>query len=548
MPFHLLLKSLPALALLFVILEACVWIIYWPTPPQHAPPFILPWPWWTVAGRRFWGSGCPFTIYVYRLPTQVLLSGMLRSNGSYIEHERLGFGPSLSGFAAGGFHDTDQFYLAKLFIMRLAAHPCVVTDPTKAQVFYIPYFRQHVWNGECSEEERHLAGLLDRVKDGKGRSFFRRRQGHDHFIIGPRVATKWSLCPELFSPNQSSVWKNVLKLAYEAPCPTCTYRLTIGFGGDHDSSADSTDPYFSRFVSVPYPSFVHFEPSARRGVDGRELPLPWQDHSNRSRWVAFASGLHKDSKQPWRGVAVRLRRMLRDQCEEAASGDCVMEAYDREADGSEGGEVKRPFDAHRVIEAYRSSVFCLNPPGDSPSRKAIADSILLGCIPVLFHPDQLQLWPWHISNMSQTAVYVDHEELWPGSSMLLESPTDSDVWTYVRSNKPEPAFDVIDRLKAIPKSEVAAKQRFIADNAQRLQYTRIGDTSAALTPSVFYGKQTQRKQPVVEGGAADVTSVPPYPPLWREEDIRIAEEDAFNVILRNVYRMARTKARASRER
>ena len=34
-----------------------------------------------------------------------------------------------------------------------------------------------------------------------------------------------------------------------------------------------------------------------------------------------------------------------------------------------------------VYEAYWTSTFCLQPPGDAISRKGVVDSILLGCIP-----------------------------------------------------------------------------------------------------------------------------------------------------------------------
>ena len=36
------------------------------------------------------------------------------------------------------------------------------------------------------------------------------------------------------------------------------------------------------------------------------------------------------------------------------------------------------------MEWLTNSVFCLQPPGDSPSRKSFYDSIMAGCIPVIF--------------------------------------------------------------------------------------------------------------------------------------------------------------------
>ncbi|XWS09224.1 hypothetical protein CRYUN_Cryun40dG0067200 [Craigia yunnanensis] len=39
------------------------------------------------------------------------------------------------------------------------------------------------------------------------------------------------------------------------------------------------------------------------------------------------------------------------------------------------------------MRVFQSSIFCLQPLGDSYTRRSIFDSILAGCIPVLFHPD-----------------------------------------------------------------------------------------------------------------------------------------------------------------
>ena len=42
-------------------------------------------------------------------------------------------------------------------------------------------------------------------------------------------------------------------------------------------------------------------------------------------------------------------------------------------------------DHHRfTLDWMQRSLFCLQPPGDSPTRKSFYDAILAGCIPVLF--------------------------------------------------------------------------------------------------------------------------------------------------------------------
>ncbi|CAN1780555.1 Probable xyloglucan galactosyltransferase GT14 [Linum perenne] len=61
-----------------------------------------------------------------------------------------------------------------------------------------------------------------------------------------------------------------------------------------------------------------------------------------------------------------------------------------------------------VMRVFQDSVFCLQPPGDSPTRRSIFDSILAGCIPVFFHPfSAYGQYLWHLPrNYSTYSVYI----------------------------------------------------------------------------------------------------------------------------------------------
>jgi xyloglucan galactosyltransferase MUR3 len=63
------------------------------------------------------------------------------------------------------------------------------------------------------------------------------------------------------------------------------------------------------------------------------------------------------------------------------------------------------------MDTVRRSVFCLQPPGDQPNRKSVVDSLLLGCIPVLFHEAQLDYIPWHWGHKFTSSVYIDYKVL-----------------------------------------------------------------------------------------------------------------------------------------
>merc|ERR1712032_1040186 len=42
--------------------------------------------------------------------------------------------------------------------------------------------------------------------------------------------------------------------------------------------------------------------------------------------------------------------------------------------------------------ALLESTFCAQPPGDTIARKGIIDSIVMGCIPIVFQPQQQAIW------------------------------------------------------------------------------------------------------------------------------------------------------------
>ncbi|KAK3204199.1 hypothetical protein Dsin_018245 [Dipteronia sinensis] len=65
------------------------------------------------------------------------------------------------------------------------------------------------------------------------------------------------------------------------------------------------------------------------------------------------------------------------------------------------------------MKVFQSSVFCLQPPGDSYTRRSIFDSILAGCIPVFFHPGTAYAqYLWHLpKNYTTYSLYMPVREI-----------------------------------------------------------------------------------------------------------------------------------------
>ena len=63
--------------------------------------------------------------------------------------------------------------------------------------------------------------------------------------------------------------------------------------------------------------------------------------------------------------------------------------------------------------------------GDTPSRKAMVDSVLLGCIPVLFSRRQTTLWPWHW-RAAKVSVVLDGDAVEADAVHIVDGGGQSD--------------------------------------------------------------------------------------------------------------------------
>eukprot|EP00966_Prymnesium_polylepis_P299189 6913098-Prymnesium_polylepis.1 len=106
----------------------------------------------------------------------------------------------------------------------------------------------------------------------------------------------------------------------------------------------------------------------------------------------------------------------------------------------------------------------MQPTGDAVSRKGVIDALLLGCIPVLFHPGQAAQWPSHWGSWQ------------PHASILLNG-----------SAVERGTLDPVAALAAVPPERVAAMQATIAARAHTMQYS-TADT-ATLRPQLPVGDE-----------------------------------------------------------
>jgi hypothetical protein len=177
------------------------------------------------------------------------------------------------------------------------------------------------------------------------------------------------------------------------------------------------DASYPKLYSLAPPSSVHW-------IGNRP---PWDRDAKRPILMHFIGSMRGDEA---------VRKNIIQQCA-SYKDPLICSAYDpsRMTPG-------------RLAEA-RNSTFCLEPAGDSPSRKSISDVIALGCIPVFFHPAQLKFYGIN----------------WDGWSAFVSMP---------RQEFANGSIDLHQYLAAIPKDEVQRMQKSLYENAHKFQ-TQVSD-------------------------------------------------------------------------
>ena len=424
------------------------------------------------AKRRDGPEGaCPLT-YVYDLPE--FWDEPFPFAAVADQSEDAIFGPKC---ATAGMRDTQQYAMPTIALWRLLrGGRCRSTaNASAAALFVVPLWprpkNQQEWAAACAADANlDLAARLPHLT---------RENAHRHVIlIGKGQVNPADKCDAWWRSPRGLV-KKFQRVAYSAnhappgaartgPPPTLPGSAEPWDYGPAvltDSALaksyapnplDDEAPY-PHLVSAPYPSSVH----ARVGGD-----RPWAAGLNhRPTLASFAAGLNH-------GRYASQRRRLRDDCLRAGD-DCAFADMDafvaskararKQAvalAGSLGLDAANHFtDTMRLVEGTQrdvcdylaeekqSAVFCLEPGGDSPYRKSIYDSVLSGCIPVVFSQYARAVAPHHWGSFrNASTVFVDEAAYAAG---------DLDLFAY---------------LRGIPEEAVAAMQRTIDAHAHRLMY------------------------------------------------------------------------------
>lgn len=179
---------------------------------------------------------------------------------------------------------------------------------------------------------------------------------------------------------------------------------------------------FDNEMAVPYPTYFHASTDSQL----RDLMLWVSKSSQRSSLATFVG-----QGRPERlGDSVRKRVMA--QCESDSRCTYVLCGEEVTTDIhtiQHGGFVGKTLQAScqdppLLLHIFHRSRFCLQPPGDSPTRRSFFDAMLAGCIPVIFNKNSA--WTQYTSHLpgngNSYSVFLPRHTVWEQNVMsILES-------------------------------------------------------------------------------------------------------------------------------
>ncbi|CAM6104856.1 unnamed protein product [Calypogeia fissa] len=322
-------------------------------------------------------------VYIHHLPRR-FHEGILAQCGNLSlwfdmcrEVVNSGFGQTMEDsdgvFSKTGWYATNQFSLEIIFHHKVTHYKCRTMDSSKANAIFVPFYSgvevmPHLWDGASISHRDEVPNEF--AKWLTSQPEWSRMYGHDHFMIGGRVT--WDFRRQT---NEEWDWGNRLLLL--EPLKNMT-TLTI-----------EASPWHNWDVGVPYPTYLH--PSTDQEV------FDWQDHVatvKRKSLFCFAG-----APRPKQDTSIRAQIMT--QCRE--SEYCNLLECTKDA-----GKCHEPAN---VMRLFKESHFCLQPAGDSYTRRSLFDSILSGCIPVVFHEySAYTQYGWFFPEQNSSySVFIDEE-------------------------------------------------------------------------------------------------------------------------------------------
>ncbi|KAF8041366.1 hypothetical protein BT93_A0085 [Corymbia citriodora subsp. variegata] len=377
-------------------------------------------------------------VYVHPLPTKFNSDLLLRCRSlniytdmcPHVSNRGLGRPiPSVAGIGDGGsWFATHQFIAEMIFHARLENHPCRVLDPTRASLFYVPFYAGLYASSMFRERSLPARDALavDLAEHVQSLPSWQRRGGRDHFLVLGRTA--WDF----------------LRLSNQAPDFGANSLLDLPAVRNMSVLTVERQPWNgSNQHGIPYPSYFHPATSAEM--------LAWHKHVSQSDRPHLFSFIGGPRKGPGKAA---IRDELIRQCRESTRCELVVCEPASPASCHEPG---------RVLSTMAASQFCLQAPGDSFTRRSTFDAVLAGCVPVFFSPH---------------TAYTQYRWYLPGD------PTEYSVLIDVREGEKRLGVEIEKVLAAIPPEKAEAMRRRVIELIPEITYAHPNTTELGFRDAV----------------------------------------------------------------
>ena len=357
-----------------------------------------------------------FRFYIYELPVNFndnltnceflqpfMCDADFQYHGMGLEIFRTGENEELS------FRDTNQFSLAVIIHIKLKTNRLRTWNPDEADIFYIPVYFALL--DLCNDNQTVTWNEMSTVRELLSTS--------SHFVNGKVHISTLALL-YVWMPGDLYLNDDIAR--------------NITFITMESIHREDQGPLPSEIVS-PYPSYGHFLPSQERVLYAKPITA-------RNIFILLPVGNRNASSQ---------REILKQQFYVNTNLP-----YDKFMETSRYHKYKMLLyytnacsqdSTRNTVHWLQNSVFCLQPAGDTETRKSLYDSILCGCIPVI------------ITNMPNPYPFQTFIDYWKFSVIIPLS----DIAVQHEN--------IYDTLSNIPPEEVQSLQNNLQQIAQYMQYS-----------------------------------------------------------------------------
>ncbi|KAJ7972883.1 xyloglucan galactosyltransferase KATAMARI1-like [Quillaja saponaria] len=308
-------------------------------------------------------------------------------------------------------------------------YPCLTTDPNVADAVYLPYYAsldalRYLYGPDVNSSSEHGLELFAFLREDEP-GIWNRYMGHDHFLVMARPA--WDFSQPL--ENDPPTWG------------TSFLELPEFFNVTALILESRAWPWQEQ--AVPYPTSFH--------PPNLALLESWIHRVRRSRrssLMLFAGG---------GGVSAtpNIRRSIRNECENNTGNSTNNHGYAKLCELVDCSNGICEHDPIRYMRPMLQATFCLQPPGNTPTRRSTFDGILAGCIPVFFEDQSAKSqYGWHLlpNQFNTYSLFIPKEEV------------------VFRGLK------ILDVLRGIPRAKIRRMRESLLELIPRVIYRKHGSS------------------------------------------------------------------------